>query len=86
LALDMIHLSTDSQLLFLYDTLSCLQCLQDVDLSHPLIAEILYRVHGLISDSTSVVFLWVPRHVGLAGYSAANSDAKGALLLPVSLA
>jgi len=36
-------------------------------LSHPLIAEILFRVHGLGSDGTSVVFMWVPNHVGLTG-------------------
>jgi len=44
LALDMIHLSTGSQLRFLSDSLSCLQILQNRDLSHPLIAEILCRL------------------------------------------
>jgi len=78
LALDMIHWSTDSQFLFLSDSLSCLQSLQNQDLSHPLIAEILCHVHS------SVVFMWVPGHVGLAGNSAADSAAKDAVLLPVS--
>jgi len=50
--------------------------MQDRDLSHPLIAEILCRVHGLISDGTSVVFMLVPSHAGLAGNSAADSAAK----------
>jgi len=63
LALDTIHWSTGSQLLFLSDSLSCLQSLQNRDLLHPLIAEILCRVHGLISDVSSVVFMWVPGHV-----------------------
>jgi len=52
--------------------------------SHPLIAEILCRVHGLISHGSSVVSMWVPDHVRLAGNSAADSAAKAALLLPVS--
>jgi len=39
---------------------------------------------ALISDGSSVVFMWVPGHVGLAGNSAADSAAKDALLLPVS--
>jgi len=41
-------------------------------------------VHCLISDGSSVVFVWVPGHVGRAGNSAAESAAKDALLLPVS--
>jgi len=45
LALDLIHRSTCSQFLFLSDSLSCLQSLQNRDLTQPLIAEILCRVH-----------------------------------------
>jgi len=41
-------------------------------------------VHGLISDGSSVVFMWVLGHVELAGNSVADSAAKAALLLPVS--
>jgi len=80
LALYMILLYTGRQLLFLSDSLSCLQSLQNRDVSHPLIAEILCRVHGLISDGSSVVFMWVRSHFGLAGNSAADSAAKAALL------
>jgi len=40
-------------------------------------------VHGLISDGSRVVFLWIPGHVGLAGNLAADSTAKDALHLPV---
>jgi len=40
-------------------------------------------MHGLISDSTSVVFMWDPSHDGLADNSAADSAAKAAILLPV---
>jgi len=78
LALHMIHRSTGSQLLFLSDSVSCLLRLQNRDLSNPLIAEILSRVHGQISDCTSVVFMCLPSHVGLAGNSAADSAAKAA--------
>jgi len=81
LSLDMIHPSTVSQFLFLSDSLSCLQSLQNRDLPHPLIAEIFCRVHGLISDSSSVVFMWVVGHVELACNSAADSAAKDALLM-----
>jgi len=60
--------------------LPCLQSLQNRDTSHPLTAEILCRLHCLISDGSSVIFVCIPSHVGLAGNSAADS----ALLLPVS--
>jgi len=76
--------STGSQLLFLSDTLSRLQSLQNRDLTHPLIAEMFCRVHGLISDDSSVVYMWIPGHVGLAGNSAADTAVKAALLLQVS--
>jgi len=81
----MMHLSTGSQLLFLSDFLSCLPSLQNRDLSHPLIAGILCRVHGLISDGSSVVFMWVAGHVGLAGNSALDSAAKAALYTSASV-
>jgi len=41
-------------------------------------------VHGILSGGISVVFMWVPSNVGLAGNLAADSAAKAALILPVS--
>ena len=84
MALDMVHQSSDRQLLFLSDSLSCLQSLKNRDLSHPLIADILCRVHVLLSRGAKVAFMWVPSHVGLAGNSSADIAAKAALLLPIS--
>jgi len=72
LAQDMVHQSTGKQLLFLSNSLSYLQSFQNQDLSHPLVAEILCRVHGLLSVGTSVVFMSVLRHVGLSGNLAPN--------------
>jgi len=40
-------------------------------------------VHGVISDGSSVIFMWVPGH-GLTVNSAVECAAKDALLLPVS--
>jgi len=61
--------------------LSCLQSLQNRDLSH-LIGDILCCVHGLLSGGTIVVFMWVPSQSELAGNWAADIAAK-ATLLPV---
>jgi len=62
-------------------TLSCLQSFQIQDLSRPLIAEILCRVHGLLSV---IVFMWVSSHVGPPGNSAAFIATKAAQILQVS--
>jgi len=62
LALDMIHLSTGSQFLFLSDSLSCLQSLK-IKTSHILLLQTFIRVHGLISEGSNVVFMWVPRPI-----------------------
>ena len=84
MALDMVHQTADRPFLFFSDSLSCLQCLKNRDLSDPLIADILCRVHILLSSGTQVAFMWVPSHVGLAGNSAADIAAEAALLLPIS--
>ena len=84
MALDMVHQPSDRQLVFLSYSLSCLQSLKSRDLSHPLIADILCRVHVLLSRGAQVAFMWVPSHVGLAGNSAADIAAKAALFLPIS--
>jgi len=84
LALDLVQKFTGGELLFVSDLLSCLRSLQNRDLFHPPIAEILYRVHGIISDGINVVFIWFASHVGLALNSAADIPAKSALLLPMS--
>jgi len=65
-------------------SLSCVQSLQNWDLSHPLIAEILCRVHGSLNGGASAVFMWVPSRVLLAVNSAGYNATKAALLLPVS--
>ena len=80
----MVHRSADGKSLLLSDSLSCLQSLQNRDLSHPLIAEILCYVHEILSCGHTIVFMWVPSHMGLTGNSAADTAAKAALLLPVS--
>jgi len=41
----------------------------------------LCRKRGLLSGGTSVVFMWVPSHIELAGNSPADIAAKATLLL-----
>jgi len=49
-----LHQCTRNQIMFLSESLSFLQYLQIRDLSHPIIAEILRRVHGILSIGASV--------------------------------
>jgi ribonuclease HI len=63
----------DLRSVFLSDSLSCLQSLKNRDL---LIADILCRVHILLSHGTKVAFMWVPSHVELADNPAADIAAK----------
>jgi ribonuclease HI len=84
LALDLLSKPAGGRFLFLSDSLSCLQSLENRDFSHPLICEILCRAHGLLARNNDVVFMWVPSHVGLAGNTAADAAAKASLALPVT--
>jgi len=58
-----VLISTDSQLLFLFDSLSCLQSLNNRDLLRACFVVRWYHI-----------FMWVSSHVGLAGNSAADNQ------------
>ena len=46
-------------------------------MSHPLIAEVLCFKHGgMLLAGATLVFMWVPSHVGLAGNLAADTAAN----------
>jgi len=46
--------------------------LQNRDLSHPLVAYLFCPLHGLLPGGTSVVCVWFPSRVVLAGNSAVD--------------
>jgi len=84
LALDGIELSSNDRFLLMTDSMSCLQSIENHKLNHPLVLEIVVRVHQLLSDGKQLVFIWLPSHVGIAGNSAVDAAAKAALNLPES--
>ena len=53
-------------------------------MSHPLIAEVLCCIHKMLLAGATLVFMWVPSRVGLAGNSAADTAAKAVVLMPIS--
>ena len=54
-------------------------------MSRPLIAEVLRCIHKILLAGATLVFIWVPGHVGLTGNSAADAAAKAAELMPISI-
>ncbi|GBL87513.1 hypothetical protein AVEN_165132-1 [Araneus ventricosus] len=61
------------------DSLSVLQVLNSLHCkSHPLVFSVLDLYEKLISQGFSLVFCWVPSHVGIAGNEQADSNARSA--------
>jgi ribonuclease HI len=84
LALGTIDVSSNDRFLLMTDSMSCLQSMEGHKLNHPLILDIVVRIHHLISTGKRIIFLWIPSHIGIAGNSAADAAAKAALTLPES--
>jgi len=60
-------------------SLSSLIAIQNRLWSNPLVLETLEKVHDLIVHGKSVVFVWLPSHVGIKGNTDADTAAKAAL-------
>ena len=58
-------------------TASCLQAIEQQHTDHPLVLEVLEKYSALINKT--VLFCWVPSHVGIRGNELADAAAKAAL-------
>jgi ribonuclease HI len=72
LALDVAEQSTYDRFVVLSDSLSCQQAIQNRKRSNMSILETVSRVHELIVRGKKVAFMWLTRHVGVGGNSAAD--------------
>ena len=59
------------------DSLSVLQSLQNHLIQNPLVVRVLYELSN--SHDRTIVFIWVPSHVGIVGNELADAAAKNAL-------
>ena len=80
LALNFITTRTENKFIIFTDSLSVLQALTNRKWDHPLIQEVLLKHHTLCKEK-SLVFCWVPSHVGIRGNEEADRAAKASLEL-----
>lgn len=71
--------STHSKFLLLSDSLSALQTIHSRKITHPLLADIQELHSKLVLDGKTLVFIWVPSHVGIIGNETVDAAAKAAL-------
>ena len=83
LALNIIGQASCKCFLNLSDSLSCRKAIENKKVQNPLILDILELVHQLIHLDCCITFVWVPSHIGIAGYTATDAAAKNALCLRV---
>ena len=74
LAIDIAKQSSNTKILILSDSLSCLQSVQNRNLNNPFILSITTDIHTLIESGKQIFIMWMPSHVGLSGNSAADEE------------
>ena len=61
------------------DSLSCLQSIENEDLSNPLILKFLLMYRTILLQGKDLVLCWIPSHIGIEGNEEADRLAKEAL-------
>jgi ribonuclease HI len=84
LALKSAYQSRQDKFLIVSDSLSSIQSLASMKLTHPTLSEI-HDLHSkVVREGKRITFLWVPSHVGIRGNTAVDAAAKDALGLEPS--
>jgi ribonuclease HI len=84
LALKLVYQRKGDKFLIISDSLSAIQAITSMKLSHPLLPDILGLYSSMARQGKIIVFLWVPSHVGIRGNTAVDTAAKDALGLEPS--
>ena len=74
LALDVVNNSNEDKYIICVDSL---QAIEQQHIDHPLVLDVLEKYSALINKT--VLFCWVPSHVGIRGNELADAAAKAAL-------
>ena len=79
MALTAIQSSQDQKFAILSDSLSCLSALKNYNTIDPRINTLKTLTHLLTLEKKSIVFVWIPSHVGIDGNEMADELAKQSL-------
>ena len=79
MALKKVEASHDNNFLIFSDSLSVLTALHSQKLEHHILREIQEHLTTLTQMKKTVIFVWIPGHVGIRGNIAADAAAKEAL-------
>jgi len=71
-----------SNFLILTDSLSSLKAFENPFFSHPLVQRILLSLHTLTTCNISLIFIWVPAHIGIKENEAVDGAAKNVSKFP----
>ena len=83
LALDFVNTCTYTDKFVLSDSLSVLQALNHTSSKNSQIQHLLLKHHG-ISSSKTVIYCWIPSHIGINGNEKVDKNAKESLNLEVT--
>ena len=78
-ALKLISESDTARFIIFTDSLSCLQAIENEDMSNTLIHTYLSDYTELVSNGKEVVMCWIPSHIGIEGNEKADAAAKSSL-------
>ena len=82
-ALKIIDKSSRRKFIIFVDSLSCLQAVENEDLSNALIQRFLTDHEKLRKKGKEVILCWIPSHIGIEGNELADQAAKSSLDLDV---
>ena len=83
LAVQYIQRHPSNRTVIYSDSLSCLQALQNRNLNHPIIRDIIQMLTYLKEVGSIIEFCWIPGHIGIKGNEKADKIAKEVIDQPI---
>ena len=78
MALELVQESNEDEFIIFSDSMSSLIALEGENADHPFIQEIMELHHHQINNNKTIIFAWIPSHVGIRGNTEADKLAKEA--------